>query len=84
MVIFGFWGYFDHFLGFGNILDILEVLGGILLILEILEVFWRYFGHLWVLGVFWSFLGFKDILVIFWVSGVMIPSKISKLVSIKR
>ena len=89
MVIFRFRGYFGHFwisgvfwsfLGFRDILVIFRF-RGILVIFRFrgyfgnLFGFWGYFGH---------FLGFGDILVIFWVSGVMIPSKISKLVSIKR
>ena len=32
-------GYFSHFLGFGDILVILEVLGGILVILVVFEQF---------------------------------------------
>ena len=58
-------------MGFGGILVIFRFRG----YFGNLFGFWGYFGH---------FLGFGDILVIFWVSGVMIPSKISKLVSIER
>ena len=66
MVIFGFQGYFGHFLGCG-------------VILVIFFWFWEYFDNFKVSGVFWSFfrfwgffchfLGFKGILVIFWVLG---------------
>ena len=54
MVIFRFWGYFGHFLGFSGILVIFYVSVGILVI------FWfrMYFGH---------FMGFGGILVIFWI-----------------
>ena len=60
-----FWGYIDNFLGFGDILDILEVLGDIFLILEILELFWSF---QWFLIIFSDFRDIGGILVILEVS----------------
>ena len=61
------WGYIGNFLGFGNILDILQVLGGTLLILEILELFWSF---QWFLSIFSDFRDIGGILVILEVSWV--------------
>ena len=62
LVIFRFWWYFGHFIGFRGILVIFCVLGGILVIFRlegILVIFWT-------LGVFlFNFLGFRGMLVIF-------------------
>ena len=43
LVIFRFFGYFGHFLGFGGILVIFWVFGDILVIFFVLVVFWSIF-----------------------------------------
>ena len=56
LVIFRFWGYFGHLLGFGGILVIFWVSWVFWSFCLVLGIFWSFF---WVLVVFWSFFKFQ-------------------------